>query len=131
MPKSVTVCDETMSGNMLHQRTIDLPGHCITIRELIRNRVFQEVRDYNVSQSPDFKGLIRPNDAEPTVSGCRLRSPRKIDWRQQYQRAVSAFRSKQILIVVDDRQVDSLHEEIKITSDTRVAFLRLAPLVAG
>ncbi|QDU60494.1 hypothetical protein Pan216_13350 [Planctomycetes bacterium Pan216] len=131
MPKSVTVCDETMTGNMLHQRTIDLPGHRITIRELIRNRVFQEVRDFNENQPDDYNGLVQPSDAEPTEGGCRLRIPRKINWRQQYERAVSAFRSKQILIVVDDRQVDSLHDEVRITADTRVSFFRLAPLVAG
>jgi hypothetical protein len=34
-------------------------------------------------------------------------------------------------MLVDDRQVESLDEEITLQPNTRVSFLRLTPLVGG
>jgi hypothetical protein len=34
-------------------------------------------------------------------------------------------------LLVDDRQVDELEEEIEIRPDTTVTFLKLVPLVGG
>ena len=34
-------------------------------------------------------------------------------------------------MLVDDRQVDELDEEITVSGDTSVAFVKLVPLVGG
>ncbi|MGK7890313.1 MAG: hypothetical protein AB4042_13340 [Leptolyngbyaceae cyanobacterium] len=103
----------------------------ITVRELIRSRVYQEVKDYNTQQPEYFRGLVQPTEAEQTLNGFRVRKPRQIDWEKQFNLAITAFESNGFLILVDDEQVVELEEEIIITPQTEVTFLKLVPLVGG
>jgi hypothetical protein len=61
----------------------------------------------------------------------RARKPRTIEWKKQFDKAIEAFESNGIVILVDDKQVESLDEEIVIQPETRVSFLRLTMLVGG
>ena len=131
MAATLTVRDETTAGQTLHEFALELLTECITIRELIRSRVYQEVQDYNLRQPERFRGLVQPADAEQTLNGFKLNQPRQIDWRKQYEMAVEAFEVNRFLILVDDRQAESLDEEIVIGPETRVSFLKLTPLVGG
>ena len=131
MPATLTIRDETTSGETLQEFTLDVLTERLTVDELIRSRVYQEVKDFNARQPTEFKGLVQPTDAERTLNGYRLRQKRQIDWKSQYQRALAAFRAGQILILVDDHQLATLSEEIMVTPTTRVSFLRLTPLVGG
>ncbi len=54
-----------------------------------------------------------------------------IDVDMQLARAIEGFAGNQIIMLVDDRQVESLDDEIVIQPDTRVTFLRVTPLVGG
>ena len=65
------------------------------------------------------------------MNGVRLKKQRQIDWREQYEKAIEAFEKQQILILVDDRQLDSLEEGIEIKPGVVVSFLRLMLLVRG
>ena len=127
----LTIRDETANGSVTHQLTLDVLEETITVRELIRSRVYQEVQDYNLRQPQVYRGLVQPTDAERTLNGFTLKKPRQIDWKQQFDKAIEAFEANRILILVDDRQVDSLDEEIVIGPRTRVSFLRLTMLVGG
>ena|SRR5689334_24435079 len=131
MSTALTIRDETTSGGTLREFALELLTERITVRELIRSRVYQEVQDYNRRQPQVFHGLVQPSDAEMALNGYKLRKPRTIDWKQQYDKAIEAFESNGILILVDDKQVDSLDEEIVVRPDTRVSFLRLTMLVGG
>ena len=131
MPATLTIRDETTSGETLREFALDVLTERLTVDELIRSRVYQEVKDFNARQPAEFEGLVQPTDAERTLNGYRLRQQRQIDWKSQYKRALAAFRTGQILILVDDHQLASLSEEIIVTPTTRVSFLRLTPLIGG
>ncbi len=131
MPATLTIRDETLAGQTTREFSLDFLTEQITVHELIRSRVYQEVKDYNTRQPKRFQGLVQPTDSEKTLNGFRLKKRRQIDWKQQFDKAIEAFQSGQILILVNDRQVESLEEEIEITPDTSVAFLRLKLLVGG
>jgi hypothetical protein len=131
VPATLTIRDQSTGGGMLHEFALEVLTERITIRELIRSRVYQEVEDFNRRQPPVFQGLVQPTDAERVLNGFKLKKPRQIDWKQQYEKAVKAFETNQILILVDEKQAESLEEEIVIQPDTRVSFLRLMPLVGG
>jgi hypothetical protein len=103
----------------------------MTVRELLRSRIYQEVQDYNVQQSQVFRGLVQPEDAEKTLNGWKLQKPRLLDWKRQFDRAVDAFEKNQILILVNEREAESLEEEFVIEPGASVTFLRLMPLVGG
>jgi hypothetical protein len=78
-----------------------------------------------------FRGLVQPTDSERTLNGYRLKQPRAINATAQLAKAIAAFQGNQIIMLVDDRQVESLDEEITLRPNTRVSFLRLTPLVGG
>jgi hypothetical protein len=128
---TVTIADETTTGSTLHEFSLDFLNERVTVRELIRARVYQEVNEYNARRSDYVRGLVQPEDAEHTAGGYRLRKERKIDWEEQYNRALKGFQANGFLILVDDRQLDDLDEEIELRYDAKVTFLKLVPLVGG
>ncbi|MCG3130704.1 MAG: hypothetical protein FLDDKLPJ_01475 [Phycisphaerae bacterium] len=132
MPTTLTIRDETTSGAPVHTLTLEFLTERITVRELIRSRVYQEVKDQNVRAAQGhFRTLVKPTDAEESLNGFKLRQPRSIDWQQQFDVALEAFNRNGFLILVDDRQVSGLEEEITLTPTTKVSFLKLVPLVGG
>lgn len=133
MPATLTVYDETTGGERSDAIELTFPTERITVRELIRERVYQEVQDHNLRRrtSGVFRGLVMPTDAEATLNGYKLKEPREIDWRPQFDAAVDAFEHNRILVLVDERQAESLEETIELTRGTDVTFLRLTPLVGG
>ena len=131
MPATITVRDETTAGGLQQEFSLEFPTDRIIVRELIRERVYQEVQDYNREKGGIFRGLIQPNDAEQELNGYRMKKPREIDWKKQFEKATEAFEANRILILVEDHQAESLDEEIEIGRGTEVTFLRLVMLVGG
>lgn len=131
MATALTIHDETTSGERRQSLTLHLPEPTITARELIRARVFEEVKAYNETLPERFLGLVQPTDAERELNGFRIKKPRKLDWHEQSQAALEAFGRNGFLLLVDDRQIESLDEEIRVRPETRVTFLKLVPLVGG
>ena len=131
MVATLNIRDEITLDSTGYEFTLDFASEKITVRELIRSRVYQEVKDYNVRQTEYFHGLIKPVDAEKTLNGYKLYKPRQLDWEKQYETAIASFQSNGFLILVGDRQVDDLEAVIEIRSQTSVTFLKLIPLVGG
>jgi hypothetical protein len=128
---TITIRDETLTGQSIAEYPLDLLTERVTVRELIRSRVYQEVQDYNRRQPETFHGLVQPMDAEQTLNGFRMRDQRQIDWKKQFDKACDAFEHNGFFVLVDDRQPESLDEEITAGPDTRVSFVKLVPLVGG
>jgi hypothetical protein len=134
MSTTLKIRDETtlsLGGDEESGFTLDVLTARITVRELIRTRVANEVRDYNLRQPEYFRGLVQPTDAERTLNGFKMRTRRRIDPENQVELALKAFYTNGFILLVDDRQVDELEEEIEVRPDTTVTFLKLVPLVGG
>src|SRR5207244_3429358 len=101
----------------------------ITVRELIRSRVYQEVQDFNLKRPARFAGLVQPTDSETALNGDQRHEPRRIDWSNQFEAALKAFEARRVLILVNDQQVEELDEEIVVEPNTQVVFLKLVPLM--
>ncbi|MEU6809176.1 hypothetical protein ABZ920_09240 [Streptomyces sp. NPDC046831] len=128
---TVTFVDETTSGERGAGRVLDIAEERLTVRELIRRRVHQEVAEFNARTPEVFQGLVQPQDAERVLNGYALRTSRRIDPEAQTRLALQAFAGNGFLIIVGDRQVTGLDEEIEAASGTEVTFLKLVPLVGG
>ena len=131
---TLTIRDESPAGGTLNELSVDFLTETITVRDLIRGRVYQEVQDYNLKthSGEPYRGLVRPEPIEQALNGPVARGrARPIDWKAQFDRAVEAFERQQILILIDDRQAGSLDETFTIRSATTVSFLRLTLLVGG
>jgi len=130
---AISIWDEmtTMLGQPQFAFTLAVAEERLTLRELIRARVTQEVAAYNAQQSEYFHGLVQPSEAERTLNGYKLRQPRQLDPERQVATALAAFETNGFVILVDDRQMDSLDEPIELRPDLSVTFLKLVPLVGG
>jgi hypothetical protein len=127
----LTIHDETTSGQKTNTFTLDCLTEHMTVREVIRARIYQEVQDYNQKQPEYFRGLVQPTEAERALNGFKLRVKRKIDWQEQYQRALEAFERNGFFVLVGDKQAESLDQEFDVKVDTEVSFVKLVPLVGG
>ncbi|EEF60741.1 hypothetical protein [Pedosphaera parvula] len=131
MPTTLTIHDETTSGKRTNSLTLDFLTERITVRELIRGRIYEEVQDYNLKAPEYFQGLVEPAEAEKVLNGYKLKRRRKIDWEEQYQKALEAFQRNGFFILIGDRQAESLDEEFEVKVETEVSFVKLMPLVGG
>jgi hypothetical protein len=134
MTATLTIRDQTPTGVSLHEFPLEFPSERITVRELIRERVYQEVSEYNFrrrKEAIDFRGLVQPTDAERTLNGFKVPKNRDIDWEAQYERAIEAFGRNGFFILVNDRQCETLDETIEVKPSTQVSFVKLLPLVGG
>ena len=125
--------DETATGDAVHAFPLEFPSERVTIRELIRERVYQEVSDYNArsKQRGLFRGLVQPTDTERALNGFKVPKNREIDWQAQFALALDAFGRNGFFILVDDRQAETLDEAFVIGPRTQVSFVKLTPLVGG
>jgi hypothetical protein len=131
MPATLTIHDETTSGAKTNTFTLDCLTERMTVRELLRERIYQEVEDYNQKEPEYFRGLVEPTNAERVLNGYKLRAKRKIDWQEQFNRSLEAFERNGFFVLVGDQQAESLDQEFDVKVDTEVSFVKLVPLVGG
>jgi len=118
-------------GKTEHTFTVHVSGEKFSIRELIRQRVVQEVEEYNNHQPAVFRMLVQPNDTERTLNGFKFHKPRLVNPVTQYEKAIEAFEGNGFIVLVDDNQIERLDDEIALHPETSVTFLKLVPLVGG
>lgn len=128
--KLITIIDQSLAGGK-RAWNLETRVETITLRELIRERVYQEVTEHNARHSDYFQGLVQPTDAERTLNGFKVRPERRIDWEAQFEQALAVFERRGFIVLVDDRQVDSLDTPVTLRGGSEVTFLKLTPLVGG
>ncbi|MGW6892155.1 hypothetical protein [Streptomyces chartreusis] len=127
----VTFVDETTSGSRGDGWGLEIAEERLTAGELIRRRVFQEVAEYNARTPEVFQGLVQPRDAERVLNGYVMRTARRMAPETQTQLALKAFAGNGFLVLVGDRQITELDEEIELGPGTEITFLKLVALVGG
>ncbi|HMQ32345.1 MAG TPA: hypothetical protein PKD53_16555 [Chloroflexaceae bacterium] len=133
MHTQVTIRDELAFklGRPPVEFILGVPANQLSVRELIRARIEQEVAAYNERQGEYFHGLVQPSATELTLNGYRMPRQRRIDPDEQVRRALDAFMRNGFLVLIDDQQVDQLDAEVVLAPSTVVTFLKLVPLVGG
>jgi hypothetical protein len=133
MPHSITlsVRDENFSGKILQEVLIGFDSETVTVKEIIEARVRQEVASYNNKLPAYFNGLIEPGDAEKTINGFKLRTRKPIDAEKQVYVALDAFQKNGFFVLADSQQCTSLEQQVQLSSNTTISFVKLTPLVGG
>jgi hypothetical protein len=130
-PVSVTIKDQSGAGKVTATVTLDGIDSRITVRDLIRTRVREEVARYNAASTDIFHGPVMPDEAEPTPDGYRMPRRRHLDWEKQADNALHAFARNGFFVLVGGRQVTDPDEILELTADTDIRFIRLVQLVGG
>jgi len=128
---TLTIEDRTATGKTVGSITMPNMPDRITLRELIRLRVREEVARHNLSPQSHFAGFVQPDDAKPEQGGFRLRQPRRLDWERQADVAIDSFGRNGFFVMVNGKQVMDLDTELHLTGTLDVGFIKLTQLVGG
>jgi hypothetical protein len=123
--------DATPTGERLQSFTVDQLAERMTVREIIRARIWQEVSDHNRREPARNRGPVLPTATEVLLNGSSAGKRGKADWEAAFDRACTAFESNGFFVIVGDRQAEFLDEAFEIGVETEIQFVRLMPLVGG
>ncbi len=127
----LTIVDETASGDTINEFLISFDNATVSVKDIIVSRVEKEVLEYNSKLPERFYGLVRPTEAEETLNGYSMKKRKTVDAEKQIQVALEAFEHNGYFVFVNESQVESLDDKVRITPQTKVSFLKLTPLVGG
>ena len=126
--KTLTIKDETASGDILQKIALQFENEYISVEELIKARIAEEIKRYENNVSEYKHGLVLPTHLEKRLNN---KTPKKIDIEKQLYVALEAFMNNGFIVLVDDEQVEEPHQKILVDSSTEVSFIKLTPLVGG
>src|SRR5215469_9508972 len=129
MSVALKIVDQTLGVYPHVTRELRLASERITLRELLRRRIDEEVREINAG-GDNVRSLVTPAAPEAALNGDRSRR-RTVDADKQFDAAVKALARNRIVVIVDGRQVQDLDEAFGVTPQTEVRFVKLVPLVGG
>jgi|TARA_Y100001978_G_scaffold162902_1_gene149516 hypothetical protein len=127
----LTIKDETFAGQVLNEVLLEFENSSVTLKEIIEARVRNEVQNYNTRLNGFYTGLVEPTNAERTLNGYKIKPARIIDEEKQVYVALEAFLKNAYFVLVDDKQAESLDEEVVLAPYRSVSFVKLTPLVGG
>ncbi|WP_263353121.1 hypothetical protein [Acidicapsa acidisoli] len=128
---AILIFDAPLQGERKPADGIRLGAGLVTLRDLIRARLQQEVERYNQALPDAFQGLVQPEESEQILNGFRLKTKRPLNWEVQCRRAWSSFEKNGFLVLVDGRQVTELDERLDLKENSEIDFIKLVPLVGG
>jgi hypothetical protein len=131
MSLTITISDTTGVGKVINTIDVLFQQESVRVRDIIEARVLKEVADYNNKTPEYFNGLVQPTHAEKTLNGYRMKDRRKIDPEKQVYIALDAFQKNGYFILVDNKQVETLEQQLQVSSSTNIRFVKLTPLVGG
>lgn len=134
MTYTVQVLDETTTKpTPTLERTLDFADETVTVRELIRRRVYEECSEYNASNRENFHGLVIPEGMERELNSPQYRRSRVVDWEKQYAKATDAFSRNGFIVLLGDQQAEDLDQlvTLRLGEPLDVTFIKLVPLVGG
>lgn len=130
-PIVLTIRDKSGTGKVINEVDISLKGNRVTVKDIIEARVIAEVEKYNTRLPEYFIGLVQPTDAEKTINGYKMKDRKKVDPEKQVYVALNAFMKNGFFLLIDKFQAETLDQEVEVSSNTQISFLKLTPLVGG
>ncbi|MFM2395023.1 MAG: hypothetical protein RLZZ546_3006, partial [Bacteroidota bacterium] len=89
---TITIKDESLAGTMLNEMQLDFESNTVTVEDIIRSRVAQEVEKYNAKHEQyTFNGLVQPSETEKILNGVKQKNV--IDVEKQIYVALNAFQN--------------------------------------
>src|SRR5262245_18364754 len=133
MSTTLTMKDESIYSSFGDRYVfkLSLKTYRLTVRELIRARVEREMAEYKTRRSDKLYGLLQAQETEQAQNNARPRKFQSLDCQEQFDKAVQAFLRNGFILLVDQRQVESLDTWIEVKPETEVTFLKLVALVGG
>lgn len=135
----LNLVDEELGGERCPVFALRLASERITARELIRRRVEEEIARLNAERegldadlSDRSFHVLAKHPAEVLLNPRRRKTEAKpLDPEEQTRIAWKAFERNRLVLLLDERQIENLDDEIVIDGENEVTFVRLVPLTGG
>ena len=131
----ITIQEETFVGKVLNKIALDIDQERVTIAELIRLKVAHTVTQHNAAIEAEnnqdstqhaVENVLNRNQTETYAFKREL-----VDPETETYRAWEAFKTNQLIVLIDNSQAESLEQEVLLNQDTVASFLKLTQLVGG
>ena len=123
--------DQSRAGHVLGgARVADLPEQ-VSVRDVVRRRIRDEVASYNVDPGPVFRGLVQPADAVRHSDGFRMRQPRPLDAELLIAAAEAAVGLGLLRLRLDEQPVGLDEVIAPADHDELVAVLERSVVASG
>ena len=131
MSSTLTIIEETPGGGSKQSSQVRLPER-LTVRQLIGVYVDAQIVQHQTKEAVHHSFFIPAEDE--LILNQKSHSSAKskpLDCEKLHVRALLGFEQNQYFILIDDTQAENLDQEIVLSSQSQVTFLRLTPLVGG
>lgn len=128
---TILIKDQTIGGGRVNQINLQFEDDLITVKDLIIARVKKEVDIYNSKVSAPYAGLVVPDKTERILNKKTTSKKNFVDFEKQSYIALDGFIKNQFFIIINDKQVESLADEINLATIQEIEFIKLTPLVGG
>lgn len=124
----IEITDTTVAGVVLNKVSFDLINESPTLENIIRQRVVSEVMAYNKTLGEIFYGLVQPINSVNLSNGYKMNEAKNINAKKQVFMAVEGFKNNNYIVLINDKQMVDLNEEVSVNSETKIQFIKLTPL---
>jgi hypothetical protein len=115
-------------GQRLRRTQLTVPAS-LTVRELIRRKVAQEVVEYLDHTRAGLSGEYLSPEALIKAQTPEALAPGAV--AVEIVRAQQAFTARDYMIVIDDHRIVDADAVVTLSPTTRVEFIKILPLVGG
>jgi len=123
--------DENNLGKVFNEIKLSFDKVEVTVKDIISERVFQEVEAYNKRAKGYQNALVQPKEEEVQLNAPKNKERRMVNAEKQVEVALSACENNGFFMLVDDQQAENLDDLVIIKPETLVSFIKLTPLVGG
>ncbi len=128
---TISIKDETATGKIIEEISLEYEEESITVQELIKARVYAEVqKNKKPVFSPEPSGLGQFQEKNKFEEQQKYFDSLS-DAEKQFYIALDAFQKNNFFIVFNNEQLDSLDQKIELKENTPVSFIKLTQLVGG
>ena len=127
----IKIRDESIMGGVSNEFLLEVQSKEITLRDIIRLRIYHEVAEHNLKMPDNYNGLVKPTDTEITLNGYKLREKMYIDAEKQYYLALDFFQKNGFFVLIDNNQYTSLDDIVELQETSIIAFVKLTQLIGG
>ncbi len=132
MNLAVNIIDTNTSGKETKKFKLRLVSETMTVEELISRRVRAEVKKFNKEPDTHFLGLVPPTWAEKSLNSRKTKkSFPKMDAEKQVATAIESFKRNGFFLFVDNEQYENKDDNVTLTHNSTVEFIRLVQLTGG
>ncbi len=131
----ITIQEETFVGKVLNKIALEVDKEQMTIAELISYKVAHSVGEHNAAIEAEnnqegtqhaVENVLNKNKSQTYAFKRELADP-----EQETYRAWEAFKTNQLIVLIDNSQAESLEQEVLFNQDTVASFLKMTQLVGG